>query len=301
MSEILAFGGWFNSGNLGDKAILEGIKKIFHPHHITTLPDQNLLNLHRNIPYYKYADVVLMTGGTPFYDYSNLRRFVKMVLPHVANKKLILFGVGTKKLNNSFSKQVIRYLINNSHKVFVRDPITKDIFQEIGVVKEIKITGDSALVLTKKDVGFPDGGVAVCPRKLSRDYKKHYHDKVDPHKIRKAFFNLVSNEERQQYLIPFHTEPYDNDLEEMELYDKGEPILKIYSPREMLGVIGHMEHVYGLRLHSIIMAYMMGVPWSTIPYDIKITGFDLLTSSYTQDEILNNITEAKEEVLEVII
>lgn len=298
---ILVFGGWFNSGNLGDKAILEGIKKLFSPHTVTTLPDINLYKMHKSLPYFKCADVVLMTGGTPFYDYNNLRRFIKMVLPHITNKKLILFGVGTKLLKKPVSKQVIRYLVNHSHSVYVRDPITKSIFKKIGINKHIEVTGDSAFALKKKDVKFNGGGVAVCPRKLSRNYKKHYHEKLNVGQVRQRFFEMVSEDKRKQYLIPFHTEEYDNDLEEMELYDHGEPLLDSYTPREMLGLLSNMEHVYGLRLHSLIMSFMVDVPFSTIDYDIKIKGFKKLIASYSKDEILKNILEARNHVLEVLI
>jgi len=44
-------------------------------------------------------------------------------------------------------------------------------------------------------------------------------------------------------------------------------------PSEAMAVLGHMEVVLGLRLHSLIFAAAQGVPIISIDYDSKIRGF----------------------------
>jgi polysaccharide pyruvyl transferase WcaK-like protein len=53
------------------------------------------------------------------------------------------------------------------------------------------------------------------------------------------------------------------------------PTLTVYpgSPQEVLRILGRMERVLGLRLHSLILAATAGVPIVGIDHDPKIRGF----------------------------
>jgi polysaccharide pyruvyl transferase WcaK-like protein len=102
---ILIYGGWFGSGNLGDEAILIGIRGII----TKRLPDAELTALSidpeytyektgvhaeqiesprnllrrrdRYLELFREADAHLLTGGTPFYDYGHLSRIIHLGLP----------------------------------------------------------------------------------------------------------------------------------------------------------------------------------------------------------------------------
>ncbi len=49
--------------------------------------------------------------------------------------------------------------------------------------------------------------------------------------------------------------------------------MKSTSPRDMLSIIGNMDLLVGVRLHSLIYAAIMGVPLIGISYDPKCTAF----------------------------
>ena len=46
-----------------------------------------------------------------------------------------------------------------------------------------------------------------------------------------------------------------------------------YGPREVLGLMSHLDMVVGMRLHFLIFAALQGVPFVALPYASKVTGF----------------------------
>ncbi|MCK5671121.1 polysaccharide pyruvyl transferase family protein, partial [Candidatus Bathyarchaeota archaeon] len=133
--EVLVYGGWFGSGNLGDEAILIGVRKILEEH----LPETRLTALSINPQYteatcgveavklesprtviknrktyfdlFREADACIVTGGTPFYDYGHLSRIIHMGLPSINEKKLICFGVGSKPITSLKGREITRRLL----------------------------------------------------------------------------------------------------------------------------------------------------------------------------------------------
>ena len=116
------FGGWFGSGNLGDDAILIGLRKVlervFPRVEIVTLSTDptytrrvcgvgaiNLISarglfrrgdasLSTYLQAFRGADACLVSGGTPIYDYGHLSRGFHFGLPRITRTPLVCFGVG---------------------------------------------------------------------------------------------------------------------------------------------------------------------------------------------------------------
>jgi polysaccharide pyruvyl transferase WcaK-like protein len=60
------------------------------------------------------------------------------------------------------------------------------------------------------------------------------------------------------------------------------------TPQEMMTLLGEMDLVIGMRLHSLILAATMNIPVICINYDPKIMGF---VSSINQDKYAINIDD----------
>jgi polysaccharide pyruvyl transferase WcaK-like protein len=50
------------------------------------------------------------------------------------------------------------------------------------------------------------------------------------------------------------------------------------SPSEVLGIIGQASLVFGMRLHALIFADRMGIPWQEVGHSPKLTAYSSPTS-----------------------
>lgn len=250
--DVLVYGGWFGSGNLGDEAILIGVRKILEEH----LPEARLTALSIDPEYtertcdveavklesprtiiknrkvyfdlFREADACIVTGGTPFYDYGHLSRIIHMGLPSINEKKLICFGVGSKPITSLKGREITRRLLQHSLLISTRDQPSKDILMGIlrnsgsRMVPRLNLTGDSGLFLDSSVRSDGKGNtVFFCPRRLLESNKKLFHEKIDMSTIGRVRHMQAITADNLVKLgcnvvfMPFHTVHPDNDLEEI--------------------------------------------------------------------------------------
>jgi polysaccharide pyruvyl transferase WcaK-like protein len=212
---LLVFGGWFGSGNIGDDAILIGLRNAFHE----AAPDVELVALSTDptytrgvcgvesvrlrgprsalggglkeyLPAFREVDGCLISGGTPFYDYGYLSRGIHVGLPIILDKKIFCFSVGAKPITSPLGVRFMRLLLGRTSLVSARDDPSRRILQGF-TTSPVALTGDPALLmppareeaarrlLERAGVEVEEPAVAVCPRLLSTDYRNHYHDEVE--------------------------------------------------------------------------------------------------------------------------
>jgi polysaccharide pyruvyl transferase WcaK-like protein len=325
LARLVVFGGWFGSGNIGDDAILIGLRNALNEAlpgteivAISSDPDQTrrvcgveavqllspMSGFRGSRPpieaYYRAfrgADACVVSGGTPIYDYEHLSRGLHFGLPRVLGKKLFCFGIGAKPIRSRTGAAFLRLLLRRAELISVRDVPSRDELLRLGVDKQVTVTGDSALFLSPDE---PDTGlrklsdcgvdtsrpmVAVCPRALSIDYRRHYHEPLSRREIvgvRRAIARVAERlveDGREVVFVPMHRAPYDDDLSEIRAITglmRGRPPRVVdvgMLPGEAMAVLGRMGLVFGLRLHSLIMAAAQGVPVVGVDYDPKIRGF----------------------------
>ncbi len=325
MARLVVFGGWFGSGNIGDDAILIGLRNAMNEAipgteivAISSDPEQTRrvcgveavqllsprIRLRGSGPHletyyraFREADACAVSGGTPIYDYGHISRGLHFGLPRALGKRLFCFGIGAKSIRSKRGAALLRLLLRRAKLISVRDEPSRDELLRLGVDKPVTVTGDSALFLPPDEpkTGLRklyDCGVdisrpmaAICPRALSSDYRRHYHMPLSRRQIagvRRAIAHVadrLSEEEYEVVFVPMHLAPYDDDLSEIRVIAglmRGRPPRVVDSgmlPGEAMAVLGRMSLVFGLRLHSLILAAAQGVPVVGVDYDPKIRGF----------------------------
>jgi polysaccharide pyruvyl transferase WcaK-like protein len=307
---ILVYGGWFGSGNLGDEAILQGvnqiIKKKLPEAKLTALsinpeytyehtgvrgekiesPRTLLRNRERYLELFKKTDAHLLTGGTPFYDYGHLSRTVHMGLPALSKRKVFCFGVGSKPITTLRGREITRILLKNTAIISTRDIISKHILQSLSgkLAKPITVTGDSALMLDPVKSEKEQDHVLFCPRRLTENHKVLFHQETDRTTINRvrhmqalAADRLIEDGYRVSFM-PFHCVAPDDDREEIRviknlMQSETEILPRPKNTADALRKIGASTLVVGLRLHSLVLAALQSTPFISIDYDIKIQGF----------------------------
>lgn len=307
---LLVYGGWFGSGNLGDEAILQGVNKIF----TEKIPEARLIalstnpgytfeqtgvravqiespkkfvcNMNRYLKLFREVDAHILSGGTPFYDYSHLSRLIHMGLPAFNNRKIFCFGVGCKPINTFKGRKITSLILKNTAMISTRDTPSKQILQSLfrREYQPITVTGDSSLMLNPAKVERENGLILFCPRRLDENNRILYHQEIEDttiKKIRLMQANLADRLIGEGYkvsFIPFHCVFPDDDREEINvirqlMQHKAELLPRPKNTNEALEVIGRAYLLVGLRLHSLILASLQGTPFVSINYDIKIKGF----------------------------
>jgi len=254
--KIIVFGGWYGSGNIGDDAILIGLRNILrsvkpnititalstNPSHTTSIcgvdaiPLKSPLNFLRASKQYSdafsSADASIMTGGTPIYDYDHISRFMHNWLSKKTGK-VFLFGVGAKKITSFIGKQITSRILRDALRISVRDMTSLRTLNKL-TDKEPILTGDSAFFLepalksqvlsnlSQYKIDLDKEFVIFCPRALSTVFKCKYHDPVTKQQIEEIRFSqakLVKTLTQIGYQVvfmPMHVSSVDNDLKEIE-------------------------------------------------------------------------------------
>jgi len=318
----LIFGGWFGSGNLGDDAILIGVRNVLsevipsveiaalstdidHTQRVCGVkafplrsPREFLIDPRRSIEGYReafgWADACILSGGTPVYDYDHLSRIIHCGLPRLSGRKLVCFGIGVKPISSVTGKWTVRTLLGQAAALSTRERVSKGELLSLGLKKDIRVTGDSALYLeprppaseslTDEILASERPLVAICPRSLSVDHRAHYHAPLSTKAISQirqilaVVGDRLSSSGYHIVFIPFHCAPGDDDMVEISLIRgmMSEPSTVLGSmraPEEAEWLLGRMELVIGLRLHSLVLAAMRGTPIVGVDYDPKIGGF----------------------------
>ncbi len=317
---LLAFGGWYGSGNVGDDAILIGLRRILAEAMpgselvaLSTDPEQTervcgveaarLMSPRRLLAHvgeyrgvFSEADAVIVTGGTPFYDWDHVSRLVHWGMARGAGKPVVCFGVGAKEIASAHGRMLVRSLLTRSVRTSARDQVSQRRLEALSG-RGVSLTGDSALFLEPAPRGVvgpilseaglsPDSSpVVICPRALSGDNRAHYHDPVGGDRVASIRLGLARladallREGHQVLFVPFHVAEGDDDRREIgvvraAMREQGVAALDhVPSPGEAAALLGSARLVAGLRLHSLILAAAQGVPVISVGYDEKIAGF----------------------------
>jgi polysaccharide pyruvyl transferase WcaK-like protein len=222
---FLIWGGWNGSRNIGDDAILLGLREIIrrvnpgrdlYIRALTTDADQTaslgvtgeraLIKSEAVQPWawarvlraFARADHVVVSGGTPVFDSSHAIRTLYLVLPIVLQKPFVVFGAGVKPLTSTYGRRVIPLLLRRARSITVRDEDSLSILSKLDVPR-VQLTADSAFfaqpaeervvaqLLSGYGVRTDESLLVVSPRLLSPERKRLYlQETMGPELIRDA-------------------------------------------------------------------------------------------------------------------
>ena len=305
---LVVFGGWFGSRNLGDEAILIGLRNVLR----ASMPGVELVALSTDPEYtervcgvesvklrsprslvrnreeylrvFDEADGCIVSGGTPIYDYGHLSRAIHMALPAIKGKPLVFFGVGAKPLPSFKGRGVTRLLLRGAKLISTRDAPSRVVLTRL-TRTPIVVTGDSALHMERTAAEEPNEPLAlICPRRLSLDHRRSYHQPLSSPEINRIRHMVARAADRlgsKGYAVrftPYHTATPDDDRHEITrvmnlMRGEAGTLPRPTSPGAALRLAAEASLVVGLRLHSLVLAGLAGTPVASVGYDVKIDGF----------------------------
>lgn len=345
----LIWGGWYGSRNIGDTAILLGIREMYkkingqkHYYLGYLSTDMDYTNTNgvsgkrallksdiikpwnwiKLISVFNQADRIIISGGTPIFDYSHKIRTVYFFLPIILRKPFILFGAGVKPITSSYGQKYIPHVINKAEYVSARDDGSTKILKGLGI-EGVNKTADSAffapassdeeleVVLKRHGIKMSDKLMIVAPRLMSADKKRLYLDEdmdpavitETPKKIAEAIDKTSAKFDKIVFMAMHYYGP-DSDVELIEeiiglTTSKNVVFLKEeLRPEVGIGLFKHAHIVLAMRLHALLLSGSMYTPMVGIAYEQKVT--DLLTRLDLKDNILDMFDFSAEQLTKTI-
>jgi polysaccharide pyruvyl transferase WcaK-like protein len=209
---VLIWGGWYGSRNIGDDAILLGLRHLIltvnrgrdlYVRALSTDADQTsrfgvtgeraLVRSEMFAPWawwrvlrtFARADRVIVSGGTPIFDSSHAIRTLYFLLPALMRKPLAMVGVGVKPIRSWYGRMSVRWFARKAYYISVRDRDSARILTELGAAR-VELTADSAFfaqpapeaalheLLADHGIGADESFIVVAPRLLSPDRQRLY-------------------------------------------------------------------------------------------------------------------------------
>ena len=233
------------------------------------------------------CDLLLSGGGSLLQDatsaHSILYYLFILRLAQLMGKKTFIYSQGIGPITSQRNRRLTRSVLRRASSIVVRDSKSRDLLLEIGVPdKLICVTADPVIRVKKADTAL---GMEIlkrenCPRrdgKLTVGWavKSRRPDPTFYEEIRKCIRWLKEEYDADSVLIPFfHSEDLSVcEAIAQELDGQVGCLRQKYLSEETLSIIGCMDVLVGVRLHSLIYAAVMGVPMIGISYDPKVDSF----------------------------
>lgn len=318
--KILIFGGWFGSRNAGDEAILLGLKALLeeafpgcrlYAHSIDAEYTREVCGVEpvfappgRSFAAkaaalagaYRSMDLIVVSGGTPIFDYYLLSRAFHFGVPLASGVPMAFLGIGLKPIRSRFGKWFYRNILKRARFIAVRDPEVLEHLRGMGLTSDVRVTADSAICMAPAPAEqardqFAAAGldpalpiVAICPIFLSARYQEHFHEPVSERRRTYSYESLARladhqvEQGRQVVFIPMHQVPPDDDREVIGFVRRRmrHPAVVMEPPEEprlVAALLQNVDMLVGMRLHSLVLATAGAVPTVAIGFDMKVGGF----------------------------
>lgn len=334
MSKVL-ISGYYGFDNAGDDTVLFGIIRSLQkldpaiqisvlsnkPRETTALfgiPAYNRWRFSTIVQQLKQTDLLIMGGGSLLQDATSPRSVIYylsiVTIAKLLNKPVIFYAQGFGPISHRFSKLLIRWIVNKVDVITVRDEGSAEDMKRLGVRRPIHISADPAIMIRPEDVDLD-----ASRSRLLRNGKKSLAISIrawkNEQKYKKEIAKMADEMIEKGWNVYFLPMQYPADVPPSQdiLHEMEQPGAIVINEQmnfhEIISFIGNMDFVIGMRLHSIILAAVMGVPFVGVSYDPKIDRFvervkmdsagSIQTLKYeTLSQIVNRNLRAREEVAE---
>jgi len=299
--------GYYGFDNTGDEAILKSMVGAFKEKiaqvKITVLSHNplqtsqtyqveaiNRLRLISIICCLRNVNLFISGGGGLLQDstgkgWSILYYLGLILAAKIVKVPVMIYAQGIGPVNKQINKKLMKWILNKVDLITVRDNSSKELLENLGVVKpSIYVNSDPVFLLKRRNINYiidsypyiqelinsanrPLIGVSV------REYRSNGPD------LKKIFAQaadyLIENYKAKIIFLPFK---FDEDVhiseEILSLMKNQADVLKIkLESEELLSLLSRLSLMVGVRLHSIIFSSMANIPFIAFSYDPKVKYF----------------------------
>lgn len=291
--------GYYGFNNAGDDAILlsiySNIKKLNKNIDVTVLANKpeitgkkygvkmaDRLNVLSIIKAVKNCDLLLSGGGSLLQDRTSTRSLVYYLsiicLSKLFGKKVMLYANGIGPVIKPQNRKLVKKVVSEADLITLREEKSLEELRNMGVTnKNAIVTADPVFTLE------------CVPKERSYEILKEIGIEGSPHLIGVSVRNwknidnfvedlaglcddIIEKTGRKIVFISMQV-PYDTYVSQKvmsKMRNKSYILKDGYTPTELMGVIGLMDMVISMRLHTLIFAANQRVPMLGFIYDPKI-------------------------------
>jgi len=302
--------GYYGFGNLGDEAVLAGIREALRPALgeesdflvLSNAPDETA-RLHggvRVVNRWKWreasnalrgCDLFVFGGGSLLQDATSARSVLWYALmATIARKRarrVLWWAHGVGPLHSHISRRAVGWLANRADAVTVRDEKSGELLKAVGARGVIPVVADPAFALPVPQ-NLP---VAGEHKPILIALRRWKNDQIRGVAATGALSDAVP--------APFHLPDDRAFMAELTKGDGGEDWRAAgRSPVDVLGQVAQSEMVVAMRLHALIFAARCAVPFVALSYDPKV---DALAHASGQEDALLNVDDVTGEAVRATI
>ena len=300
----LLISGYYGFNNIGDESVLrtviEALREGLEDIQITVLSNDPADTAEKYgveaVPRMKPwailkavwgCDLLISGGGSLLQDATSRRSITYYLLiirlALLLRKKVFIYSQGIGPITSPRNRRRTARTLKKVHGIVVRDARSKRLLEEIGVPpKSVYVTADPVIRLKKADPArgadiLAQEGIQRREGRMLVGWAIREKDPDSPfaHQLEACIRYLHEEWNADSVLIPFY---YAEDLPVAQaLEDRLEGMATCITGKhlsdEMLSIIGNMDLLVGVRLHSLIYAAVEGVPMMGVSYDPKVDSF----------------------------
>jgi len=296
--------GYYGFNNIGDESILrtviDNLREKLPDVSITVLsqsPAQtsekygvkaarrmNLWDIFRSV---RHCDLLLSGGGSLLQDATSGRSILYYLfilrLAQLLGKQTFIYSQGIGPISSPRNQRLTAAVLRRADGIVVRDTGSRDLLLKIGVPEElVHVTADPVIRVKKPDTAkgleiLAREGCPKVPGRLTVGWavKARKPDRAFLEEVGRCILWLREEYGADSVLIPFF---HDEDVGVCQavaehLDGQAGCLRQKYLSEETLSIIGSMDVMVGVRLHSLIYAAVMGVPMIGVSYDPKVDSF----------------------------
>ena len=294
--------GYYGFNNIGDESILRTVidnlreklpdvditvlsqdpERTAEKYAVKSVRRMSLPDIFRAV---RRCDLLLSGGGSLLQDATSGRSILYYLfilrLAQLLGKQTFIYSQGIGPISTPRNRRLTASILRRADGIVVRDAKSRDLLLEIGVPGQlVHVTADPVIRVKRPD---PAQGLRILEREGCPKERLTVGWAVKARKPNREFLQEVYRcilWLREEYgadsvLIPFF---YDEDVGVCEdvarrLKGKAGCLRQKYLSEETLSIIGCMDVLVGVRLHSLIYAAVMGVPMIGVSYDPKVDSF----------------------------
>lgn len=245
----------------------------------------------------KDCDIFILGGGELLQDLKWYYLPVLLSLVYFAQKngrRTVIYGIGAGPIETTLGKQLCKKILNNVDVLTVRDLKSKESLENSGVNNVIQ-TADPAFAIDipesqELDRLFLSTNISSIKNLIgvtahSRIYNDELFRKNDgafidlPSRRRKfasLFDEILLNEDKNLVLMPTVKADIDGFLD-VKNYSKNDTNIYLLNHstdfRLFLSCLKKIDILIGMKLHSLIFATLLGIPFVPLSYSSKVKAY----------------------------